>query len=154
MLTGYRWIHCMKTKDKAIKVFKRWYSDITDLRAKPKLLVLMSDNASVYKTIINLNKWYQKESGVTSVHRKNNGYMPVEHLNQQSIIINNSIIMLATSSSKDSDGKIRTWGSLLIQGSYGRQRFQKCGLQGAHRDDVISRDVLIISNASMPPSEQ
>ena len=43
--TGYRWIYGLKTKDDALKVVKRWYSDIADLRAKHKLVVLMRDNA-------------------------------------------------------------------------------------------------------------
>ena len=40
----------MKTKDDALNVVKRWYSDIADLRAKHKLVVLMRDNAGEYKS--------------------------------------------------------------------------------------------------------
>ena len=40
----------MKTKDDALKEVKRWYSDIADLRAKNKLVVLMRDNAGEYKS--------------------------------------------------------------------------------------------------------
>ena len=48
--TGYRWIYGMKTKDDALKVVKRWSSDIADLRAKHKLVVFMRDNAGEYKS--------------------------------------------------------------------------------------------------------
>ena len=40
----------MKTKDDAIKALRSWYSDIADLRTKHKLVVLMRDNASEYKS--------------------------------------------------------------------------------------------------------
>ncbi len=53
--TRYRWIYGMKTKDDAIKALRTWYSDITDLRTKHKLVVLMRDNASEYKSL-NLRK--------------------------------------------------------------------------------------------------
>jgi hypothetical protein len=42
--TGYRWIYGLKTKDEALNVVKKWYANITDLRAKHKLIVLMRDN--------------------------------------------------------------------------------------------------------------
>ena len=50
--TGYRWIYGMKTnlEDDALKVVKRWYGNIADLRAKHKLVVLMRDNAGGYKS--------------------------------------------------------------------------------------------------------
>ncbi len=48
--TGYRWIYGLKTKDEALNVVKRWYSYIADLRAKHKLVILMRDNAGVYKS--------------------------------------------------------------------------------------------------------
>ena len=48
--TGYRWLHGMKTKDDAIKALGTWYSDIADQRTKHKLVVLMRDNASEYKS--------------------------------------------------------------------------------------------------------
>ncbi len=38
----------MKTKDDAMKVFRRWYSDVPDLRAKRKLMVLIQDNSYEY----------------------------------------------------------------------------------------------------------
>ena len=40
----------MKTKDDAIKALRTWYADIADLRTKHKLVVLMRDNASEYKS--------------------------------------------------------------------------------------------------------
>ena len=47
--TEYGWIYGMKTNG-AIKVLRKWYSDITDLRTKHKLVVLMRGNASEYKS--------------------------------------------------------------------------------------------------------
>ena len=49
-ITGYQCMYGMKTEDDALKVLKTWYSDIADLRTKHKLLVLMRDNASEYKS--------------------------------------------------------------------------------------------------------
>ena len=45
--SGYLWIYGMKTKDELemLKVVKQWYSDIADLRAKYKLVIVMWDNA-------------------------------------------------------------------------------------------------------------
>ena len=40
----------MKTKDEMIKVVKQWYSDIADLRAKHKLVIVMLDNAGENKS--------------------------------------------------------------------------------------------------------
>ena len=48
--TGYRWLYGLKTRDDAIKALRKWYSDIADLRTKHKLVVLMRDNASEYKS--------------------------------------------------------------------------------------------------------
>jgi hypothetical protein len=48
--TGYQWIYGLKSKDDAIKALRKWYSDIADLRTKHKLVVLMLDNASEYKS--------------------------------------------------------------------------------------------------------
>jgi transposase InsO family protein len=48
--TGYRWIYGLKSKDDVIKALRKWYSDITDLRTKQNLVVLMRDNASGYKS--------------------------------------------------------------------------------------------------------
>ena len=48
--TGYRRLYGMKTKDDAIKALRTWYSDIEDLRTKHKLVVLMRENASEYKS--------------------------------------------------------------------------------------------------------
>jgi hypothetical protein len=48
--TGYQWIYRMKTNDHAIKALRTWYSDIADLLTKHKLVVLMRDNASKYKS--------------------------------------------------------------------------------------------------------
>ena len=48
--TGYRWIYGLESKDDAIKALRKWYSDMTDLRTKHKLVVMMRDNASEYKS--------------------------------------------------------------------------------------------------------
>ncbi len=40
----------MKIKDSAIHVFRKWYSDIADLRAKHKMVELMQDHAAEYKS--------------------------------------------------------------------------------------------------------
>ena len=40
----------MKTKDDAIKALRTWYADTADLRTKHKVVVLMRDNASEYKS--------------------------------------------------------------------------------------------------------
>jgi hypothetical protein len=40
----------MKTKDQMINVVKRWYSDIADLRAKHRLVVVVSNNAGENKS--------------------------------------------------------------------------------------------------------
>ncbi len=43
--TGYRCLYGMKLKSDMLKVVKKWYSDIANLRQKHKLLVVMRDNA-------------------------------------------------------------------------------------------------------------
>ena len=48
--TGCRWLYGMKTKDDAIKALRTWYADTADLRTKHKVVVLMRDNASEYKS--------------------------------------------------------------------------------------------------------
>jgi hypothetical protein len=50
--TGYRWIYGMKSHYYSIKAlhWQTWYSDITDLWTKHKLVVLMRDNASENKS--------------------------------------------------------------------------------------------------------
>ncbi len=48
--TGNRWIYGLRTKDEALNVVKKWYANISDLRAKHKLVVLMLDNAGEYKS--------------------------------------------------------------------------------------------------------
>jgi hypothetical protein len=48
--TGYIWIYGMKTKDQMINVVMRWYSDIDNLRAKHRLVVVVRDNASENKS--------------------------------------------------------------------------------------------------------
>ena len=47
--TGYRWIYEMKKNGDPIKVLRKRYSDIADLRTKHKLVVSMQDNASEKK---------------------------------------------------------------------------------------------------------
>ena len=48
--TGYRWINGMKIKDYALSVLMRGYSDISDIRAKHELVVLMRDHAAEYNS--------------------------------------------------------------------------------------------------------
>jgi hypothetical protein len=40
----------MKTKDDMLKVIKKWYSDIADIREKHDLVVVMRDNAGENKS--------------------------------------------------------------------------------------------------------
>ncbi len=40
----------MKTKNDAIHMVKRWYSDIADLRVKQKMVVSMRDNVAEQKS--------------------------------------------------------------------------------------------------------
>jgi hypothetical protein len=47
---GYGWIYGLKSKNGVIKALREWYSDIADLRTKHKLVVLMLDHASEYKS--------------------------------------------------------------------------------------------------------
>ena len=68
--TGYRWIYCMKTKDDVLKVVKRWYGDIADLRAKHKLVVLMQDNAGEYKSGEILQFLDSKGTEVTGISKR------------------------------------------------------------------------------------
>ncbi len=49
-LSGYRWLYGMKTKDDMLKVIKKWYSDIADIRQKHDLVVVMRDNAGENKS--------------------------------------------------------------------------------------------------------
>jgi hypothetical protein len=48
--TGYRWVYGMKVKSDIVKVVKKWYSDIADLRQKHTLVVVMRDNAGENKS--------------------------------------------------------------------------------------------------------
>ena len=48
--TGYRWVYGMKVKSDIIKVVKKWYRDIADLRQKHTLVVVMRDNAGENKS--------------------------------------------------------------------------------------------------------
>jgi hypothetical protein len=48
--TGYRWLYGMKLKSDMLKVVRKWYSDIDNLRQKHKLLVVMRDNAGENKS--------------------------------------------------------------------------------------------------------
>ena len=43
-------LYGMKTKDDAIKALRTWYADTADLRTKHRVVVLMRDNASEYKS--------------------------------------------------------------------------------------------------------
>jgi hypothetical protein len=48
--TGRRWLYGCKTKDEALDASKRWMAEISDLRAKYPLLVVMRDNAGENKS--------------------------------------------------------------------------------------------------------
>ncbi len=48
--TGYRWLYGIKVKSNMLKVVKKWYSDIADLRQKHKLVVVMKHNAGENKS--------------------------------------------------------------------------------------------------------
>ena len=48
--SGYRWLYGMKLKSDMLKIVKKWYSDIADLRQKHKLVVVMRDNAGENKS--------------------------------------------------------------------------------------------------------
>ncbi len=48
--SGFRWLYCMKTKDEMLKVNKKQYSDIADLRQKHKLVMIVRDNAGENKS--------------------------------------------------------------------------------------------------------
>jgi hypothetical protein len=48
--SGYRWLNGMKTKDYMLKVIKKWYSDIADIREKHDLVVVMRDHAGENKS--------------------------------------------------------------------------------------------------------
>jgi hypothetical protein len=43
--SGYRWLYCMKNKDKMVNVVKKWYSNIADLRQNYEVMCVMRDNA-------------------------------------------------------------------------------------------------------------
>ncbi len=46
--TGYRWLCGMKLKSDMLKVVKKWYSNIANLRQKHKLLVVTSGGRFVH----------------------------------------------------------------------------------------------------------
>ena len=48
--SGFRWIYGMKSKDDMLKITKKWYSDIAELRQKYSLVVFMRDNAGENKS--------------------------------------------------------------------------------------------------------
>ena len=48
--SGYRWLYGMKLKSDMIRIVKKWYSDIADLRQMHKLVVVMRDNAGENKS--------------------------------------------------------------------------------------------------------
>ncbi len=39
--SGYRWLYGMKTKDDMLKVIKKWYNYIADIRTKHDLVVVI-----------------------------------------------------------------------------------------------------------------
>jgi hypothetical protein len=43
--TEYRWLYGMKTKDGMLKVIKKWYADIADLRQTYQVVCVMRDNS-------------------------------------------------------------------------------------------------------------
>ncbi len=73
--TGYRWIYGIKTKDETIKVVKLWYSYIADLRARHKLVVVMSDNAGENNLKRSKNSSNLWEYEIISVRPRSNGKM-------------------------------------------------------------------------------
>jgi hypothetical protein len=48
--TGFKWLYRLKTKDEALDVAKIWMTEISDLRAKYPLLVVMRDHAGENKS--------------------------------------------------------------------------------------------------------
>jgi hypothetical protein len=48
--SGYIWVYGMKLKSDMLKVVKKWFSDIADLRQKHKLVIVMQDNAGENKS--------------------------------------------------------------------------------------------------------
>jgi hypothetical protein len=47
--SGYRWVYGMKLKSDMLKVVKKWFSDIADLRQKHKLVIVMQDRRKYVK---------------------------------------------------------------------------------------------------------
>ncbi len=109
--SGYRWVYGMKLKSDMLKVVKKWFSDIADLRQKHKLAVVMRDNAGE-------NKSQEIVDFFESVGVKN--YFSTAHEQWQNGLAEaaiNSIMMAACR--KDNRGGIWTWRSILVQGSIG-----------------------------------
>jgi hypothetical protein len=48
--TGFQWLYGMRTKDKIIKVFRKWYNDNAVLRNMHNFLFLVRDNAGENKS--------------------------------------------------------------------------------------------------------
>ncbi len=49
-IDGSSWLYDMKTKDSMLKVIKKWYNHIADIREKHDLVVAMRDNAGENKS--------------------------------------------------------------------------------------------------------
>ena len=67
--TGYRWLYGMKVKSDMLKVVKKWYSDIADLRQKHKLVIFMRDNAGENKSH-DIIEFFESRSEELFQHRK------------------------------------------------------------------------------------
>jgi len=48
--TGFKWLYGLKSKDEALDASKRWMAEISDLREKYTLMVVMRDNAGENKS--------------------------------------------------------------------------------------------------------
>ncbi len=70
--SGYRWVYGIKLKSDMLKVVKKWFCDIANLRQKHKLVIAMRDNAGEYKSqeIIDFFESVG-QSGVSALHMSN-----------------------------------------------------------------------------------
>jgi hypothetical protein len=69
---GYRWVYGMKLKSDMLKVVKKWFSDIADLRQKHKLVVVMRDNAGENKSqeIIDFFEFVRVKNYFSTAHEQ------------------------------------------------------------------------------------
>jgi hypothetical protein len=85
--SGYRWLYGMKLKSDMLKVIKKWYSDIADLRQMHKLVIVMRDNAgeNTSKEIVDFFESVGVKNYFSTPHEQWQNGLPVESQNQQSI---------------------------------------------------------------------